>query len=644
VDCYSESGDHNSREAEVNDSKKQPVKEDCCISLDVPRLEDTTVSLETSSNVSVINCDMSSGNEKRGMKRQCEDRHDVTEIKKHAHEQTSGRLKKNPLPELPSVVKCWSHVLLMLVTFLNVRGCQNLLQVYLYVPVVKLTLRNAMPNFAKKKLITQLKRTDDNARKLDVTVVSKPTCESLNCMLSEDIIVVSGDSDEEFPSPQMSDDQKHSAELLKAEVRVAAHEGPVFHNVVDVDEIVLEDEDVEVDEDLFKRLLQQDCQLEPVSELCSQRLTVETRRRDMGLEEGTVREVRLPYIAEGKPYLSILDDSCNLKKQIADKSKGKLKAISEKEKMFAVAPKRDSLNAHAEVRREVTNKYTGIFLMEGAKSTDGVAQFSNVAETSVLSAAVQKLHLDLEKLPKEDGTKNSALQPKRCQSGSSSAPIRSVKTLPRILRISEWPSSSNSVTEPEVPSGATVETTSLDRFPISTVPILKTSVPTRNTKEKKKVCFKSGSEMLQIHVIPVARGSCLLPVAHKKDAPTPRKIVTQQLQQKDLDLADILYNLLCQDSKWMTVNHKCIHIIRIKLKCGHSTFPLYPFPLNSFRMVAIHLCCTESAVTAGCHSTALGLLFCCNQSDSLLFMRKHLEVFPCISVSRNMHVPYFSHL
>ena len=85
MDCYSESGDHNSREAEVNDSKKQPVKEDCCISLDVPRLEDTTVSLETSSNVSVVNCDMFSGSEERGTKRQCEERH------------TSGSLKKRSL-------------------------------------------------------------------------------------------------------------------------------------------------------------------------------------------------------------------------------------------------------------------------------------------------------------------------------------------------------------------------------------------------------------------------------------------------------------------------------------------------------------------------------------------------------------------
>jgi len=239
-----------------------------------------------------------------------------------------------------------------------------------------------------------------------------------------------------------------------------------------------------------------------------------------------------------KPYLSILDDPHNLtakqKKQIANKGKGKFKAISEKEKMFAVASKKGSLNAHEEGRRKVTNKNRGTFLMEGAESTDGFAQVSNIAGTSVLSAAV----LDLEKLPKQNGTKNNAPQPKRRESGSSPAPVRSVKTLPRIPRISEWPSPSSSVPEPEAPSGAKVETTLLDRFLISTVPILKTSVPTRNTKEKKKVCFKSDSEMVQIRVIPVAEDSRLLPVAHKKDAPTPRKVVSQQLQQMDPYLAE----------------------------------------------------------------------------------------------------------
>jgi hypothetical protein len=262
--------------------------------------------------------------------------------------------------------------------------------------------------------------------------------------------------------------------------------------------------------------------------------------------------------------------------------------------MVAVASKKDSLKLPAEVRIKVTNKNRGAFLVEGAESTDGDAQVSNIVGTSVLSSAEQKLHLDLKKLPKQGATKNSAPQPKRRESRSSSAPVISVKALPRIPRISERPPSSSSVTEPEVPSGAKVETTSLDRFPVPTssfvtVPILKTSVPTRNTKEKKKVCFKCDSEMVQIHIIPVAENSRLLPVAHKKDAPTPRMVVSQRLQQKGPDLEDVLYHILCWNPAWLTVSHKCIHIIRIRLKYGHSTLPLYPFPLNSFRRVVIHL-------------------------------------------------------
>ena len=62
-----------------------------------------------------------------------------------------------------------------------------------------------------------LQSLDENIRKLDDTVTSKPANESLNYTLYEDIIVVSEDSDEEFPSSQIFDDQKPSAELLKAE-------------------------------------------------------------------------------------------------------------------------------------------------------------------------------------------------------------------------------------------------------------------------------------------------------------------------------------------------------------------------------------------------------------------------------------------
>jgi len=47
---------------------------------------------------------------------------------------------------------------------------------------------------------------DGNVRKLDDTVVSKPANESLDYTLYEDVIVVSGDSNEKFPSSQMFDD------------------------------------------------------------------------------------------------------------------------------------------------------------------------------------------------------------------------------------------------------------------------------------------------------------------------------------------------------------------------------------------------------------------------------------------------------
>jgi len=49
--CYSKSGDQESREAEAKDGKKQLVKADIFTSQNVPRLEDSTVSLEKSSNV-----------------------------------------------------------------------------------------------------------------------------------------------------------------------------------------------------------------------------------------------------------------------------------------------------------------------------------------------------------------------------------------------------------------------------------------------------------------------------------------------------------------------------------------------------------------------------------------------------------------
>ena len=533
----------------------------------------------------------------------------------------------------------------------------------------------------QNKSVLKLERPDEGTWKLDDSVESKPPNDSLNYTLVEDIIVVSDDSDEEFPSSQIFDDQKPSAKLLKAEGKDASHEEPVFHkDVEDVDDLVLVDDDSDFDDNWFKKLSQQDLEPEPISELPSQQLPVETGRRDKVSKERSLKDMSLPQVAadgEGtekvllagdllktghevkekckeqvnkhtynaktliinaqplpprrafqrgisaesatrmyreqkdicqqavkprnivtnstskkktdsrkkkvKPRLSILEDPHNLtakqKKQIADKRREKLKAISEKEKMVAMASKKDYLKLRAEVRIKVTDKNRGAFLMEGAESTDGGAQFSNIVETPVSSSAEQKLRLDLKKLPKQGATNNSAPQPKRRESRSSSAPVISVKALPRIPRISERPSSSSSVTEPEVPSGAKVETTPLTRFPIPTsssltVPILKTSVPTRNTREKKKVCFKSGSEMVQIHVIPVAEDSRLLPVAHKKDAPTPRKVVNQQVQQKGPDLEDVLYHILCWNPKWLTVSHKCIHIIRIRLQYGHSTLSI----------------------------------------------------------------------
>jgi len=112
------------------------------------------VSLETSSNVSVINFDVFSGSEKRGRRRQYEEPDDVTKIKKHAYERTSGRLENR------SVIR------------------------------------------------TSNSSEVSDSCSVDVNDISE--CEtvpesndSLNCILYEDIIVVSDDSDEEFPSSQM---------------------------------------------------------------------------------------------------------------------------------------------------------------------------------------------------------------------------------------------------------------------------------------------------------------------------------------------------------------------------------------------------------------------------------------------------------
>jgi hypothetical protein len=105
-----------------------------------------------------------------------------------------------------------------------------------------------------KKIVVQLKRLDENIRKFDDIVMSK--------------------------------------------------------EVEDVDKFVLEDKDVEFDDDLLKKLLQQDLQLESVSELPPQQLPVETGRRGMGSEEGSLREVSPPQVAasaEGTEKVLLID-------------------------------------------------------------------------------------------------------------------------------------------------------------------------------------------------------------------------------------------------------------------------------------------------------------------------------------------------
>lgn len=565
----------------------------------------------------------------------------------------------------------------------------------------------------KRKLVVKLERLSDDLCTSDNVVVSEPANQSLNYTLDEDIIVVSGDSDEDFPSSQIFDDQKPNAELLKTEGKDVAHEELVFHKVVeDVDELVLEDDDSDFDDNWFKKLSQQDLECEAVSDLPVQHLPRETGRKDTGSREGSWTDVSLPQVAadgegteevslagdllktghevkhqikeqvnkrtynaktliihppplpprrafrrgisaeaatrmykkqmdvcqqavkprkivsnagskkepdpkekEVKLHVSIPDDPRNLtakqKKQIADKRKEKLKAISEKEKMLALASKKDSLKVPAEVRVKVTNKNRGAFLIEGAESTAGGAKVSNIATMSVSSSAMRQLHLDVGNLPKQGGSKDSASQPRKRESRSSSAPGGSVKASWRIPRLSDQPSSS-AVTKPEVLSGTKVETTSLDRFPISssafpTLPILKTFAPTRNTTERKTVCFKNDSELVQVHVIPVAEDSRLLPVACKKDAPTPRKVVSKQLQQKGPDLEEVLYHILCWNPQWLMVSHKCIHFITVRMKYEHLTCQLYPVPLNPFRMVALCIRFTGGSVSPGFHTTVLQL-------------------------------------
>lgn len=506
---------------------------------------------------------------------------------------------------------------------------------------------------SKDKAVVKLERLEESTCKSDKLIVSEPASECLNYTLNEDIIVVSDDSDEDFPSSQIFNDQKPSVGLLKTLGKDTAHEEPVFCKVEDVDELVFEDDDSDFDDNWFKKLSQQD--LEP-----PQHLPVETERKDTGSREGSLKENTLPQVATDgvgmekvtlagdllktchgvkqkhkhtcnaqtlmidapplpprrafqrgisaevatrmykektdigqevvksgnivsnttsrkergsrkkkiKLHVSVPDDLHNLtakqKKQIADKRKEKLKAISEREKVVAMASREGHVKVPAEVRIKVTKKNRGAFLMEGADSTDGGAELSNIAETSVSSSAVKNLHLDVKNIQKQSDSKESAPRCKRRESRSSSAPVSSIKFLPRIPRKSERPSSSSG-TELEVPSDAKVETISVDRFPIlnsaiSTLPMLKTYAPTRNTRKKKNVRFKDDSEMVQIRIIPVAEESRLLPVAHKKDAPTPRKVASKQLQQKGPDLEEVLYHILCWNPKWLMVSHEYMYL------------------------------------------------------------------------------------
>jgi hypothetical protein len=263
------------------------------------------------------------------------------------------------------------------------------------------------------------------------------------------------------------------------------------------------------------------------------------------------------------------------KKQIADKRKEKLRAISEKEKAVAAASRKQSMKTPAKVKIKVTNKNRGAFLTEGAETTYNAAEMSDTYQTSLICSAVKNLHLGVQRtssvnVPKQDSIKSGATQPKKCESRSASAPVRNIKDLPRIPRISERPSASERGGLEVPSSGVEMESVLVDvpmappfTSALSTLPIMKTSVPTSRYK-KKTVHFKKDSELVAIHFIPVAEDSRLLPVAHKKDAPTPRKVFDNQFQQKGPDLEEVLYAILCWNPKWLEVSI----LISVELKCS----------------------------------------------------------------------------
>ncbi|KAJ4427930.1 hypothetical protein ANN_23940, partial [Periplaneta americana] len=294
--------------------------------------------------------------------------------------------------------------------------------------------------------------------------------------------------------------------------------------------------------------------------------------------------------------------SARQKKQIADQRKEKLKALTEKEKAAAAASKEQSTRVPAKVRIKVTRKNRGAFLTEGADDTEdelptaqttvsGVKKSSHVAEEKLVSS----------KNLKEQGTvKSNIPAPKKIDSRSSSAPsVDTIKNLPRIPKLSGRPSSVKSANAqvpskissdvefgnasdnlpkiqnlqlssiksadadvpPKISSNMEFERVSekmsmsakstTDIYPLR--PIIKSLTATK-CKEKKRVRFKSDSELVAMRTIPVEENSRLLPVAHKKDAPTPRKIVNNQQLFKGPNLQEVLYDILCWNPLWLEVS------------------------------------------------------------------------------------------
>jgi hypothetical protein len=523
----------------------------------------------------------------------------------------------------------------------------------------------------RSKPVVKLERLDESALKSYGLVVLKTENASLNYTLDEDIIVISDDDDEYFPSSQIFNEQMTPLESFKTEHEDAAQEDLLFPKVLedyDEDVLVFEDESDLNDDQWFRRLSQHDFEPEPISKVPLQELQAEKEKGDSGMrEEEFMKDVDLQQAAtnsEGiqkemlagdllktdeveqkrdesvnKPkhsgkalvidalplprrrafqrgisaqaasrmYKEQVDDTqqqakptdnahdtisrrgasrkkkkthvdssifadpqfltAKQKKQILDKRKEKLKAISEKEKAVAAAAKQASLmKVPAEVRIKVTNKNRGAFLAEGADTTNDV-KASMGAQSSVLCPDVKNTFLS-RNVQKRDSVKGSVPQPKKHEPRSSSATARNISDLPRIPKLSGRPSTLKNI-DFMVPScSADVVTDPVsDKLPVltsafSALSILKTSAPTICTKRKKNVRFKEGGEMVVMHEIPVEEGSRLRPVAHKKDAPTPRDVFSNQLQQKRPDIDEVLYDILCWNPMWLEVS--CKYILHVK--------------------------------------------------------------------------------